>query len=314
MYKNQTIALVIPAYNEEKLIKPTLQHVPESVDKIYVVDDASTDCMADVVKTFMKKDKRITLLQHRKNKGVGQGIITGYQQAIKDNYDITVVNGGDHQMDLKDLPNFLDPIIAGEADYTKGNRFLYAEGIPDVMPFARQFGNSILSLMTKLASGYYQLFDAMDGYTAINRKALLTVNWKKAWKGYGYPADFLIRMNAYGLKVKDVPRKAIYLSGERQSQIKIIKYMIKVTPMMIRGFFWRLWTKNILRDFHPLVFFYVMGLVVFPIGLAIGLWILSRLLMSRGLSINLVILCALLIITGFQSLLFAMFFDMEQSK
>ncbi len=314
MYKNQTVALVIPAYNEEKLIKPTVEHVSEAIDKIYVIDDASTDSMAEVVKKLMKKDKRITLIQHKTNKGVGQGIVTGYLQVLKDNYDIAVVIGGDYQMDLANLPNFLDPIIAGEADYTKGNRFLYAEGIPDVMPFARQFGNSILSLMTKLASGYYKVFDAMDGFTAINKKALETINWKKAWKGYGYPADFLIRLNAYGLKVKDVPRRAIYLPGERQSQIKVIKYMIRVTPMMIRGFFWRLWTKFILRDFHPLVFFYMLGLTIFPVGIALGIWILSRLIMHHGLSINWVIFCALLIITGFQSLLFAMFFDMEQSK
>ncbi|MBI3032861.1 glycosyltransferase family 2 protein [Candidatus Woesearchaeota archaeon] len=314
MYQNKKVCLVIPAYNEKRLIKPTLTHVPDTIDRIYVIDDASTDGMGDVVKEVMKKDKRISLIQHKKNKGVGAGIITGYNYALKEGYDIAVVIGGDYQMDLGDLPNFLDPLINDEADYTKGNRFLYAKGIPDVMPSHRLFGNSMLSLMTKIASGYYKVFDTMDGYTAINKKALEVVDWKNAWKGYGYPAEFLIRLNAYGLKVKDVPRRAIYLKGERQSQIKVVKYMLKVMPMLMRGFFWRLGNKYVLRDFHPLVFFYIMGLMLFPLGLLLGFWIMYRLTFNLGISINWAILCALLVITGFQSILFAMFFDMEQSK
>lgn len=314
MYCQKKICLIIPAYNEEKLIKPTLTQVPNTIDKIYVIDDASTDNMGAVVKELMKKDKRIMMIEHKKNKGVGSGIITGYKYALKEGYDIAVVIGGDYQMDLADLPNFLDPLVNNEADYTKGNRFLYAKGIPEVMPGHRLFGNSMLSLMTKLASGYYKVFDTMDGYTAINRKGLEVIDWKNAWKCYGYPADFLIRLNAYGLRVKDVPRRAIYLKGERQSQIKVLKYMLKVTPMLVKGFFWRLGTKYVFRDFHPLVFFYLMGLVLFPVGVLLGFWILYRLTFNLGISVNWAILCALLVITGFQSILFAMFFDMEQSK
>ena len=128
----------------------------------------------------------------------------------------------ENDMDLNDLPNFLEPLVKGEADYTKGNRFLYAGdekeiARPDVMPFKRLLGNSLLSSMVKFASGYYRIFDTQDGYTAITSEAIRRVNWNKAYKGYGYPGDFLIVLNTYGLRVKDVPRRAIYLKGERQS-------------------------------------------------------------------------------------------------
>ena len=313
MYRSKKVSLVIPAYNEQKLIRPTLEHVPDTIDHIYVIDDGSTDRMADVVRDCAKKDDRIDLVSHHKNQGVGAAIITGYLRSAKDNYDIAVVIGGDYQMDLSDLPNFLDPLVEKKADYTKGNRFMRQGNAPRDMPAVRLFGNSMLSLMTKIASGYYKVFDTMDGYTAITKEAILACNWKRAYKGYGYPADFLVLFNAFGLRVLDVPRRAIYLKGERQTQIKIVRYITKVIPLMIRGFFWRLFVKYVARDFHPLVFFYLMGLTLFPIGLLLGLWLLYQGMIGH-VSGNQAILSALLIITGFQSLLFAMMFDMEQSQ
>jgi len=313
MYKKNKIALVIPAYNEEKLIIPTLTHVPKTIDRVYVVDDCSTDNMAEVVRGLMKKDKRIRLVSHRRNQGPGGGIITGYKLALKDGYDIAVVIGGDYQMDLVDLPNFLDPLINKEADYTKGNRFIEEATALKFMPAQRLFGNSMLSLLTKIASGYYKIFDTMDGYTGMTKEAIKRVDWRCAWKGYGYPANFLIVFNAFGLKVLDVPRRAIYIKGERQTQIKTLKYIMKVAPMMFRGFFWRLIKKYVMRDFHPLVFFYFMGMLLIPIGIIWGLKILFQ-AMSGAISGNQVVLVALFLIMGFQSLLFAMFFDMEESK
>ena len=158
MYKNLKVSLVIPAYNEEKLIVPTLNKVPDTIDKVYVVNDCSTDGTEKVVRSLMKKDKRIELVNHEKNKGVGQGIITGYMRSADENYDIAVVIGGDDQMDLKDLPAFLEPIYKKEADYTKGNRFLHGSAF-EIMPKKRFFGNSVLSLMAKMASGYWKVFD-----------------------------------------------------------------------------------------------------------------------------------------------------------
>ncbi len=313
MYKNKKIALVIPAYNEQKLIKPTLEHVPQTIDRVYVIDDASTDNMASVVRKIAEKDKRIRLIQHKQNKGVGAGIINGYMQAVKDKYDIAVVIGGDYQMDLKDLPNFLEPLVKGEADYTKGNRFLHAGGIPDVMPFKRLLGNSTLSLMAKMASGYYRLFDTQDGYTAITADAIRRVDWSKAYKGYGYPGDFLIVFNTFGLRVKDVPRRAIYLKGERQSQIKVLGYILRVTPLYIRKFFWRLWNKYLLRDFNPLVFFYFWSMILIPLGIILGIRVIYF-AVGGAAPTNETILTALFLITGAQFLIFGMLFDMQANE
>jgi len=136
------------------------------------------------------------------------------------------------------------------------------------MPATRLFGNMLITVLTKIASGYFKIADVVDGFTAISREALEAVDWDRTWAGYGYPMDFLIRLNAHGLRVRDVPRRAIYLAGERQSQIKGTRYALRVTPMLVRGFFWRLWNKYVLWDFHPLVFFYFFGLTLLPLGVA----------------------------------------------
>ena len=314
MYEGKRIALVIPAYNESKLIKPTLENVPDIIDHIFVIDDCSTDNMAEVVRECGSKDSRIELIQHAKNNGPGQGIITGYKAASAANYDITVVVGGDYQMPLDEVDNFLAPLVKGEADYTKGNRFIAEGSAFKDMPKLRLIANTMISMLTKIASGLYKIFDAVDGYTAITKEAIDAIDWNKAWKGYGYPMDFLIRMGAYGFRVKDVPRRAIYLEGERQSQIKAIRYIIKVSPMLFRGFFWRLTIKYVFRDFHPLIFFYAMGFLFFPLGILWGFYLIYVKISGMLISGPSAILCALLIITGLQSLMFAILFDSQESE
>lgn len=315
MYEGKRVALVIPAYNESKLIKPTLEHVPDIIDHIYVIDDASTDNMAEIVRECAGKDTRIELIRHDKNYGPGQGIITGYKASRAANYDITVVVGGDYQMPLDQVENFLKPLVNGEADYTKGNRFMTRGNAFEDMPKLRLFANTLISLLTKIASGLYKIFDVVDGYTAITKNAIDMVDWDKAWKGYGYPMDFLIRLSAYGLHVKDIPRQAIYLEGERQSQIKGFKYAIKVSPMLFRGFVWRLVIKYVFRDFHPLIFFYGMGLTLFPLGILWGLYLIIDKIFFTGAGVTgpRAVLVALLIIAGLQSLLFAILFDSQES-
>ena len=243
MYKALRISMVIPAYNEERLIVDTISAVPSYVDRIYVVDDSSTDSTAKIVQEFKLKDDRVELLQHKVNRGPGAAIITGYKKSASDGCDVAIVVGGDNQMGLKYLPDFLEPLLNGEADYVKGNRFL--RGRPKNMPFVRVFGNRVLTLMTRIASGYWHIGDTQDGYTAISKKAIETVEWDRAWPKYGYVSDFLIRFNVYGLKVKDVHRKEVYLPGEQQSKIKIRRYIFTVGPMIIRGFLWRLKEKYI---------------------------------------------------------------------
>lgn len=314
MYRDHRISLVIPAYNEERLIRPTLENVPPLIDKVFVNDDCSTDSTTDVVREMAAKDNRIELLAQTVNQGVGQGIINGYLQSAKEKFDIAVVIGGDHQMDLAEVERFLDPIIDGEVDYTKGNRFFGGMGAFDRMPKTRLIPNMIISAMTKIASGYYKVVDVVDGYTAISRRAIESIDWSKAWKGYGYPMEFLIQLNMRGFKIMDVPRTAIYLEGERQSQIKGVKYALKVGPMLHRKFFWRIWNKYALRNFHPLFFFYILGIILLPLGLLDGLYLIYKQFAGIGVSGPQAILCALLLLMGVQFLLFAMLFDMQESQ
>ena len=318
VYCEKRIALVVPAYNEERLIRPTLENVPDLVDKVFVINDGSTDNTATVVRECMAADSRIEMIDHGRNRGVGAGFITGYKRALEDGYDIVVTIGGDFQMPMDQVTDLLYPVVRGEADYAKGNRFMVRNRslatFPDNMPRTRLIPNMIITILTKLASGYYKVADVVDGFTAINREALERVDWDRAWKGYGYPMDFLIRLNAHGVRVKDVPRRAIYLPGERQSQIRGLRYLMRVSPMLVRGFFWRLWTKYVLWDFHPLVFFYFLGMTLLPAGLLFGLFLVWQQFSGQGVSGPRAIFSALLIITGTQFLLSAMMFDMEESK
>lgn len=318
MYREKKIALVIPAYNEEKLIKPTLERVPELIDKIYVIDDCSTDNQYEVILQCAEKDSRVECLRHETNQGPGGAIITGYLKSSNDGYDITVVVGGDNQMPLNEAPHLLDPIVDGKAHYTKGNRFLLGQldDTLEKMPKIRLIGNWMVTALTKIASGYYKIMDFVDGFTAISKEAIDLIDWRKAWKRYGYPMDFLIRMNGYGFKAMDIPRTAIYVQGERQSQIKGFKYFLQVTPMIIRGFLWRLRFKYLYRDFHPLFLFFYLSFILLPIGFGLGLYLVIDRLFFGGFVVtgSKSILAALLILIGLQFLLFAMFFDMEEGK
>ena len=318
MYRDKKISLVIPAYNEEKLIKSTLENVSDIIDKIYVIDDCSPDNQNEIILKYAEKDVRIQLLKHKINQGPGGAIITGYLQSSKDEYDITVVVGGDNQMLLEEVECFLDPIIDGKVDYTKGNRFLLSkiEDTLQKMPKIRLLGNLIITGLTKIASGYYKMMDVVDGYTAITKQAIDTINWSMAWKRYGYPMDFLIRLNAYGFKVMDIPRTAVYLQGERQSQIKGFNYAFKVSQMLLRGFLWRLKFKYLYIDFHPLVFFYFLSFTLLPLGFGLSLYLVIDKIFLGGIGVTgpRSILAALFIITGLIFLLFAMLFDMEEGK
>lgn len=314
MYREQKIGLVIPAYNEERLIRPTLENVPSIFDAIYVIDDASTDLTCDVVTELRARDARIHLLRHDRNCGPGQAIITGYLRASRDACAAVVVVGGDYQMPLDCATRFLDPILDGEVDYTKGNRFASGCGAFTRMPKMRLFANMLISALTKISSGYYKVVDVVDGYTAISRRAIDAIDWERAWKGYGYPMDFLIQLNVRGFKVRDIPRDAIYLPGERQSQIKGLRYALRVSPMLVRGFFWRIVQRYLFRSFHPLAAFYFLGLLLLPAGILYGLYlVIAEAFLGMDVTAGQSVLCALLVTTGLQFLLFAMLFDMQES-
>jgi len=244
VYKGKTISITIPAYNEERLIVPTLIGIPDYVDKVFVIDDGSEDSTPKLVQKL--NNPKITLIKLEKNQGVGNAIKLGYLASLKQDIDIAAVVGADHQFDLDQLHLFLDPIINDEADYTKGNRFLV--DAKDVMPNKRYFGNILLSILTRWASGVHTIFDTQDGFTAISKKVIETVNWDLFWGGYGYVSDFIIKIAAYGFRIKDVPRRSIYIEGEKQSQIVISRYIKRNFLMILKGWWWRIFHQRKIKS------------------------------------------------------------------
>jgi len=244
VYKGKRISLTIPAYNEERLIIPTIMGIPDFVDKVFVIDDGSKDLTPELVQRL--DDPKISLIKLEKNQGVGNAIKVGYIASLQHNIDIVAVVGADHQFDLEQLSLLLDPIVNDEADYTKGNRFLV--DAKEVMPNKRYFGNIFLSILTRMASGVHTIFDTQDGFTAISKKVIETVDWNLFWDGYGYVSDFIIKIAAYGFRIKDVPRRSIYLEGEKQSKIVISKYIKRNLSMILKGWLWRKFHQRKIRN------------------------------------------------------------------
>jgi len=310
LFRTYKIGVVVPAYNEELLVQETIEGIPAYVDKIYIINDASTDRTAEIINS--KIDPRVIPIHHEVNKGVGAAIINGYKHALADEMDLVAVMAGDNQMDPNQLPRLIMPIIEGKADYTKGNRLL-SPAMRQGMPPWRTLGNGLLSLITKIGSGYWNVADPQNGYTVISRNALETIDIESLYTYYGYCNDILLKMNVYGLRVMDVAMPSRY--GSEKSKIKYGRYIYKVAPMIFKGFLWRLKMKYIVLDFHPLVLFYFASMVLVPMGLLLGILIaLQKMFLHWTISENYLLLDSIIFLVGIQLLLFAMFFDMQVNK
>jgi len=312
MYNGKRVAVIVPAYNEERMIGKVLKTVPAFIDHVIVVDDASQDRTGEVVKEHQKENPKIVYTRLMKNEGVGGGIVAGYKWARDHEVDISVVMAGDAQMDPSDLPQLLDPIANGEADYTKGNR-LFTGKAWRIIPKTRYFGNAILSFLTKIASGYWHVADSQSGYAAISLKALQTLDLDSIYKRYGMPNDLLVKLNVYQFRVRDVPIHPIYGAGER-SHMKIYKVIFTLSFLLFKLFWWRVKEKYVIRDFHPLVLFYLLGFFLTPIGIVFGGYLLIYRIFIGTVASTSALFAAFFAISGLQSLFFAMWFDMEYNK
>lgn len=313
MYRNKKIAVVVPAYNEELLIGKVISTMPEFVDKIIVVDDQSVDQTVSIVRDLTQKfPEKLMLIQHEKNGGVGKAITTGYKRALQEEMDIVAVMAGDAQMDPEELPKLLDPVVDDEADYTKGNRLFSGEAWR-LIPRYRYLGNAFLSLLTKIASGYWHVTDSQTGYTAISSEALRSLRLDRLYPRYGYPNHLLTKLNVYSFRVKDVPIRPVYNIGEK-SGIRLTKVIPTISWLLLKCFFWRMKEKYIIRDFHPLIFFYLLGLILSPLGILSGIYLLVYRIFVGKIELVAPLFSALFTITGLQFLLFAMWFDMEYNK
>jgi glycosyltransferase involved in cell wall biosynthesis len=313
LFEGATVAVVIPCYNEGHLVARVIETMPDFVDRLYVVDDKSDDDTADVIRRFAEADpERIQFIAHDVNQGVGGAIASGYKAARGDRLDVTVVMAGDAQMDPDDFPAIVAPVARGECDYSKGNR-LFTGDAWNIIPRVRYLGNSMISLLTKIASGYWHVADSQSGYTAIGLEALDTIDWDKMYKRYGQPNDLLVRLNIHSFRVRDVTIRPVYGVGEK-SGIKPLRMIPRLSWLMFRLFLLRMGMKYVVRDFHPLLFFYGIGLVLFPLGMLSGLYLLLVRLFSGPVAGTSALFAALMVITGLQFLLFAMWFDMDHNK
>jgi glycosyltransferase involved in cell wall biosynthesis len=308
MLEGKQVAVVVPARDEEALLPETLAGIPEFVDRVYVVDDGSQDGTAAAA----GEGGRVSVIRHERSCGVGAAIVSGYKQALADGVDVACVMAGDNQMDPGDLETLAGAVARGEVDYAKANR-LFTGQAWGLMPRSRYLGNAVLSLLTKIASGYWHVADSQSGYTAVRRETLELLDLDRVYRRYGFPNDMLVHLNVVNARVRDFPSRPIYGVGER-SGIRYRSVVPRISWLLLKGFLWRLREKYVIRDFHPLVFFYALGFLMTFAGLALGVLETVLRLLGNELPVATIVLVALLLISGTQFTLFAMWFDMESNR
>ena len=309
MLDGQRVAVVVPAFEEEHLVAETLSGIPELVDRIYVVDDASADATAERARAV--GDPRVEVIVHERNAGVGAAIVTGYRQAIAEQIDVTVVMAADNQMDPAELATLAEPVARGEVDYAKANRLVSGEAW-QLIPRSRYLGNAILSLLTKVASA--------TGTSPTRRRATRRSRSRRCARSISARSTRAMASERHARAPERLertgPRHPLtpHLRRRRALGIKIRRVVPRISWLLVKGFFWRLREKYVIRDFHPLVFFYALGLLMTFAGLLLGAVEVVLRFMGNEITTPTIVLVALLLISGSQFTLFAMWFDMESNK
>ena len=311
MVEGKRVAVVVPAYEEALLVAETIRGIPDFVDLVVVVDDCSSDDTVEQARAT--GDQRLEVIRHEENRGVGAAIASGYARCRELGVDVTCVMAGDNQMDPSELTSLVAPVARGEVEYAKANRLFSGEAW-NLIPRSRYLGNAVLSLLTKIASGYWHVADSQAGYTAVSITALRRLDLDRLYRRYGFPNDMLVHLNVQNARVRDVPSRPIYGVGE-ESGIKIHRVAPRIAWLLFKGFWWRMMQKYVIRDFHPLVFFYVLGGLMTVVGLVLGVIVAcSRIFGGNEITTATVVLVALLLVSGTQFTLFAMWFDQEANK
>jgi glycosyltransferase involved in cell wall biosynthesis len=308
LYKGATISAVVPAYKEELMIATVIETMPAFVDHIVIVDDCSPDATSDVVRA--STDPRVHLIRHEVNQGVGGAIITGHKTAIALGSEINVIMAGDAQMDPAYLPALLDKVTDEGYGFAKANRFFAPESF-EGMPRYRVFGNIVLSFMTKLASGYWHLFDPQNGYTAVRTEVLERVPLDHVARRYSFENDLLIHLNILQVPAVDVPVPAVY--GDEVSSIKLRTVIPELMNMLLKGFWRRIWYRYVLWSFSPIALLLFMGLLLFGFGIAVAIWVCFQVASSVVATAATVMLAALPLMIGTQMLISALQLDIQAS-
>ena len=362
MLHGKTIAVVVPAYNEENQIGMVIETMPGFVDRIVVVNDGSSDGTAEVVKKHISGDSaescdivtikraettleaciynradmvlqelrkqeetrypkheifndndtdRIVLITED-NTGVGSAIAVGYKWCRDHRIDCTAVMAGDGQMDPGELESIVTPVIERGIDYVKGNRLSHPAA-KVIVPQIRYFGNNVLSLMTKIASGYWTVSDTQTGYTAISLSALDRIELYDIYHTYGCPNDILVKLNIAGCTLSEVPIKPVYNVGEK-SKMKIMKVVPRIGWLLTRCFFKRLWHKYFVDSFHPLFLMYIFGLIMGIANIPVAIKLIVNVIILNGsVPVGWYITFLLLALFSFQCICFGMWMDMQDN-
>lgn len=301
-------AVIIPCYRVAEHVLNVIARVGPEVSTIYCVDDGCPDGSGPFIEAETT-DPRVRVLYNPRNLGVGGAILTGYRQALADGHDILVKVDGDGQMDPALLPHFVAPIMRGEADYTKGNRFFYVEHARE-MPFIRLVGNGCLSLLTKLSSGYWTVFDPTNGYTAISREVATALVTRRVEQRYFFESDMLLHLYLLRAVIRDIPMPCVY--GQERSNLKVGRVILPFLAKNIRNMWRRFFVQYVIRDFSLATIEAVLGfaLLLFGVVYGAGEWLHSA---DQGMpaTAGQVMIAALPILTGVQLLLSALNFDMR---
>ena len=304
MYKNRLISVVIPTYKASLYIQDVVNYLPDFIDNIIVVDDKCPENSS----TIVKENNRVIVVSHSVNQGVGGAVVSGYKKALELNSDIVIKMDSDNQMDARYIEPLILPLVENRADYTKGNRFNDFKALKS-MPKVRLFGNSILSFMVKVASGYWNIMDPTNGFTAINSKAIHGLDLDNIAKRYFFETDMLINLNLENCVVKDIAIPAKY--GEEESNLSIKNVILTFPPKMLRGLAKRIFYKYYIYDFNMASIYLLVGLPMFFFGVFFGSyrWIVA-IIENIENSTGTIMLAVLPIILGTQFILQAISIDM----
>lgn len=302
------IAVVIPCYRVGGRVLDVIARIPESVARIYVVDDACPEGSGRAVENAAA-DPRVRVLVNERNLGVGGAVLRGYRQAVEDGMDIAVKIDGDGQMDPSLLPNFVRPIAEGRADYTKGNRFFSPDMARD-MPALRLFGNAVLSFVNKAVSGYWSVMDPTNGYTAIHTRVLREMRLDRIEQRYFFESDMLFQLGLLRAVVRDIPMHARY--QDECSSLSVRKTVLEFPGKYASRFLRRFFYNYVLRDFNGGSLQSLCGLALVAGGASFGLysWVVGA-LHDTAATTGTVMLAALPVIVGFQFLIAALQWDMQ---
>ncbi len=309
MYEGSRVGVVVPALNEGAHIAEVLRRMPAYVDLVIVVDDNSSDDTS--AQAAQLQDARVEVIRHPVRRGVGGATVTGMQRALERDADVIVKVDGDGQMDPARISTLLDPLVRDHYDYAKGNRFLEAAALQQ-MPLRRLIGNFFMTFLTKLASGYWHIFDPQNGFVAASAKALRSIDLHGLASGFFFENDMLIHLNILSLRVKDVSMPAHY--GDERSSLRINRVLLTFPFYLARGFWMRIWQKYMLRDFSPIAVFWVVGSFFLLWGVVFGgtTW-LHSIYSKRAATTGTVMLSVLPFLLGFELVLQAIILEIRET-